>query len=87
MDIGSLDWVEARLARIRARLDDYTKKAELRQISIVEAAGYENLGYLTEEVEDLTVFLCTLRSRSKKWNTVHEFAETLNSDLISAQLD
>jgi hypothetical protein len=86
MDIGSLDWVEARLARIRARLDRYTEKAELRQVSIAEAAGYENLNYLTEEVEDLTVFLWTMRSRGEKWDAVHEIAETLNSDLVSAQL-
>ncbi|MBQ3353409.1 hypothetical protein IJG89_03680 [Candidatus Saccharibacteria bacterium] len=86
MDVGSLDWVEARLAKIKNKLDHYTKMAELKQVSIAEAAGYENLNYLTEEVEDLTAFLCSLRPHCERWEEVHDLAETLNSDLTSAQL-
>lgn len=85
MDVGSLDWVEARLEVVRSRLRRYAEKAEAQHITIREAAGRENLEGMLEEVEDISLYIGVFQRQYDRYNNIRSLVDSLSNDLNDAR--
>ena len=82
-----LSWLEKRLVEADNEYMRYVDIADTQQISIMEAAGRENLDELIQEVEDIGAHLDKMMPEYEKYSNLLCLATILGCKLTAARYD